>query len=438
MRVAAKDTGAFGAAQPSVRFFRGVALWVLAGLSPPVIAALGLYEHGAGIKSQGAGGISYSYGEESTVLSFNPALASGLDDRNDLGVSAFLPVNNVEIQGNLFGRNERYDADGQSVYPIPQGGFVRHLNARWTLGFSLFTAGLGPDFTQNPYERFGGGHRASTTLVSCGAALALSWLPHPDHAFGFSVNPGYQMIRIEGVQFLDYRLPPFRASETPGKASNQGFDGRPNISATFGWHGLVLPALAAGASYRSKSWTQRHRDYRGLLPDRGHLELPAIWGGGLAWMPHRAVTLAYDFQRYEFASQRALGNRVGNLLDGNLAGSKNGPGFGFRDLSAHKFGFFWLASERLTLRVGYIHATRPTRRSETLLDGLGSINTTTHYTAGFTWASGAWELSGFGAYAPEKVVRGEDSIPLLFGGGEANTSFAVQSYGMSIGWGFGD
>ena len=49
-------------------------------------ASLGPYEHGAGIKSQGAGGISYAFGEESTVISINPAIAAALDTRFDIGV----------------------------------------------------------------------------------------------------------------------------------------------------------------------------------------------------------------------------------------------------------------------------------------------------------------------------------------------------------------
>lgn len=418
----------------------GVAITALCAsllLSVPALASLGPYEHGGGIKSQGAGGISYAYGEESAVLAFNPAIAAALDRRNDLGVSFFFPKPVGEIVGNLLGPDQRSVADGQTIYPIPQGGLVRHLDERWSVGLALASAGLGPDYPDSPYARFGGAARSSLTLVSAGAVLAVAFRPHPDHALGLSLNPGYQTIEVEGVQFLGSELPVLRTSDTPRQTTNQGPDGSPTFGASLGWHGLIVPSLAAGLAYRTKTWTERHSEYRGLIPDRGSLELPAIWGGGLAWMPARWITLAADYQRYELGNERALANPIARLALGERLGSKSGPGFGFRDLNAYKFGATWIATPQLTLRAGYIRANRPTRPSETLFNILASINTTTHYTAGFTWAFDAWELSGFAAYAPKQRVEGRNSIPLQLGGGEANTEFTVRACGFSIGWGFG-
>lgn len=321
----------------------GSGLWqaaaaVLLGVSTSAMASLGPYEHGAGIKSMGNGGVSYAFGEEATIIGANPAIAAGLDARNDLGVSFFLPSPYGEFRGNLFGPNEGYEAKGQRVYPIPQGGLIRHPNEHWTVGVSLFSAGLGPDYERSPYARFGGGPRSSLTLVSAGAVLAAAWRPVPEHAFGLSLNPGCQTIEIKGLEFLQNTLPVLLQSETPSKTTNQGVDGAFTIGATIGWHGLIAPTLAGGLSYRSKTFSQRHDDYRGVIPDRGKLELPAIWGGGLAWMPVSWMTLAFDYQRYEFASEKALGNPLARLQQGHLLGSQDGPGFGLKDQEAYKFG----------------------------------------------------------------------------------------------------
>jgi long-chain fatty acid transport protein len=402
-------------------------------------ASLGPYEHGAGIKSQGAGGISYAFGEEATVISINPAIAAALDTRLDIGVNLFIPSPRGEIENNLFGADEGHDAKGQRIYPIPQAGGVRHLDDRWTVAVSLFSAGLGPDYEDSPYARFGGASRASLTLVSSGAVLAIAWKPTQDQAFGLSVNPGYQIVDVKGLQFLETELPILRVSETPGRTTNQGKDGGFTIGATIGWHGMLTPTIAAGFAYRSKTWAQKHEEYRGLIPDRGRLELPAIWGGGIAWMPAPSVTLAFDFQRYELADEKALGNPFSRLAEGHLLGSKDGPGFGFSDLDAKKVGLAWDPAPGLTLRAGYVHANRPTHRAETLFNILASINATTHYTAGFTWALfDGWELSACLVHIPKVRVEGKNSIPLLFGGGEANTEFGVNSVGFSIGWSLPD
>lgn len=404
-----------------------------------VHASLGPYEHGAGIKSQGAGGISYAFGEESTVIAINPAIAAALDTRFDIGVNVFIPSTRGEIEGNLFGRDEGHDAEGQRIYPIPQAGAVHRVNDRWTMAVSLFSAGLGPDYEHSPYARFGGASRASLTLVSSGAVIAAAWQPAADQAFGISVNPGYQIVDVQGLQFLQTRLPILRVSETPERTTNQGKDGGFTIGATIGWHGLIAPTVAAGVAYRSKTWAQKHEAYRGLIPDHGRLELPAIWGGGIAWMPTPSITLAFDFQRYELADEKALGNPFSRLAEGHPLGSSDGPGFGFTDLDAKKFGVAWDPTPGLTLRAGYVHANRPTHRAETLFNILASINATTHYTAGFTWALfDGWEISACFVHIPKVRVEGRNSIPLLFGGGEASTEFGVDSVGLSIGWSLPD
>ena len=349
-----------------------------------------------------------------------------------------MPTPYGEFENNLLGPNERYKADGQTVYPIPQGGLIRHLDPRWTFGVTLFSAGLGPDYVRSPYARFGAAARSSLTLVSSGANLAIAWKPTQDHALGLAVNPGYQIVTVKGLQFAQNTLPLLRQSETPGKTTNQGADGAFTLGATVGWHGLLAPTLAGGLSYRTKTWSQRHHEYRGLIPDQGRLELPAIWGGGLAWMPVEWATLAFDYQRFEFASEKALGNPISRLSEGKLLGSNDGPGFGLRDQEAYKFGLAWNASPSVTLRMGYIHATRPTQPSETLFNILASMNTTTHYTAGFTWALKGWEISGAYAHAPRNRVEGEGSVPLLFGGGEANHGFGIEAFAISVGWGFGN
>ena len=402
------------------------------------MASLGPYEHGAGIKSQGAGGISYAFGEEATVISANPAIAAALDDRVDVGVNLFIPAPRAEFEGNLFGRNQGYDASGQRIYPIPQGAFVRHLSEEWTLGVSLFSAGLGPDYEQSPYARFGGASRSSLTLISSGAVIAAAWRPREDQALALSINPGYQIIEVKGLQFLQNTLPLLRVSETPRRTTDQGKDGRYTIGATIGWHGLLAPTIAGGISYRTKTYTQRHKEYRGLIPDRGRLELPAIWGGGIAWMPIGSLTLAFDFQRFELSDERALGNPFSRLAEGHFLGSKDGPGFGLRDQDAYKFGIAWDPVSWLTVRAGYVHATRPTQASDTLFNILASVNATTHYTAGFTWAFGRWEITACYVDIPKVRVEGDGSIPLLFGGGEASHEFGVTSVGISIGWLLGD
>lgn len=400
----------------------------------PSEATLVIFEHGSGVKSLGAGGVGYAVAEEATALPANPAHAASLGNRYDLGVDVLSPLANARIEGNLFGTDERYLNDRKRYYPIPQAAFTREIDERWSWGMSMFSAGLGPDYKPSPYQRFGGAERVSLSLGSAGVSTVLAVTPTPDHAFGVGLNLGYQLLRIKGAEFLGFRLPLFRVSETPDRVTNQGRDDVFNIGYSVGWSGLLSPKLAMGASYRSQTWTQKHHEYKGLLPEQGQLDLPPIWGVGLAYMPDPAWTLAFDYQCYENEAVAAFGNPIANLLrDRHLLGSDRGPGFGFKNMHVYKFGVSWLATPKLTLRVGFLDATQPVRSSETLFSILGPVTATQHYSAGFTYAHPVWEVSAFYAHAPEDGVDGEGSVPLLFGGGEAKISIEVHTMGLSFG-----
>ncbi|MGH8517178.1 MAG: OmpP1/FadL family transporter [Panacagrimonas sp.] len=398
----------------------------------PAHATLGIFEHGNGIKSCGLGGITYGLGEEAVVLSANPAHAAALGTRYDVGVNVFLPMSTSRIHDNALGPDDQTDNDGRRWYPIPQGGFTRALDDRWTLGMAIYAAGMGPDYARNPYRRFGASPRASLFLTSVGVATALAWQVNPQHALGASLNLGYQSLNVEGVGFFA------PVSSAPDKLSNQGNDGSPTAGFSLGWLWHITPTLQGGFGYRSKSWTPRHREYRGLVPDGGRLELPAIWGAGLAWTPIPDWTLAFDFQRYQFSSEGAFGNRFGELQPPDrLLGDEDGVGFGFDNQNAYKFGIAWKATPALVLRVGYIEATQINQPSETVLGAFGPVTATTHYTFGGTWSFREWELSGYAYHSPENTVRGRGSIPAAFGGGEADAIFEGVGAGFSVGRRFG-
>lgn len=396
-------------------------------------ATIGIFEHGNGIKSMGMGGVAYVIGEEATALSANPAHAVGMGTRYDIGVHGFTPMADVAIEGNAAAPDSRHRNSGRRYFAIPQGGFSRALGERWAVGMTAFAAGLGPDYKRNPYARFGGGARGSLFLNSAGVSTALAYKANADHALGASLNLVYQTVSLEGVGFLG------AVSRAPEKVSNQGKDDALGVGFSLGWRGQLTPQLAAAVSYRSKTWTEKHEDYRGVLPNQGQLELPQIWGAGLGYAPHPEWTVAADFQRYQYSGQDAFGSRLRQLdpANGVLLGDDQGPGFGFRNQNVYKVGVAWKASPQWTLRAGYLDATQLMSPTETLFGMLGPAPATDHYTLGGTWTRSHWEVSGFASWAPKKRVRGKGSIPPDFGGGEANVAYESVSIGLSLGRTFG-
>ena len=398
------------------------------GCNFPVCASLSIFEHGNGIKAMGFGGVGYTAAEETTAVSANRAHALSLGRRYDFGVDVFTPKSAARFIGNAAGADETYKNTGREYFFIPQGGLTLPLSQRWAFGVSALNAGLGPDYPKSAYARFGGAARSSLFLAQAGVVTALAYQLTPVHAMGLSLNTSYQTLRLEGIQ-------PFAGfSQVPDKVSDQGKDGRFGVGYTLGWHARFNPQLSVGAAYRSKTWTGRHKDYEGLLPESGRLELPAYYGVAAAYMPTPTWTLGLELQRYEHASEKAIGNPISRLFEGNQLGSKNGPGFGHDDQNVYKFGAAWQATSKLKLRAGYIRASQIVQPSETLFDILGPVTATTHVTGGITYDWTGWELSGYGFHAANQKVRGENSVPQdPLGGGEVDVSFEGYGLGFSFG-----
>lgn len=415
-----------------MRSFRGIS--AAAGLlafasSLPAQATLGVFEHGNGIKSMGMGGVGYSFAEETTALAANPAHAISLGNRYDIGVDVFVAEASAAYEGNAAGPDETYLSDGRSWYAIPQGGYSRRLSDQWAMGVTVLSAGLGASYDGSPYARFGGSNRAELQLASSGAIWALAYRATPDQSLGISLNTGYQVLAIRGLEFLASS----EVSVAPDKVNAQGKDGALTLGFSLGWQGRLTPFLSAGLAYRSKNWTERHKGYEGLIPGGGRLELPSIYGGGITLTPAPNWTLVLDVQRYNYRDETAFRNRINKLSQGEKLGSRDGPGFGFQDQNAYKLGIAWQATPSLTLRGGYVLASKIVEPSETLFGFLACLTTTSQYAVGATYAMRQWEVSGLLYDVPKKTVHGDGSIPEAFGGGEANVSDKLVGFGLSLG-----
>lgn len=416
----------------AVRFCLLTVTFLFSGVSLQAHAALGPYLHGHGVKSSGFGGIGIATGEESTVITANPALIGVIGQRFDLSLDVAQPSAKGSIRGNAAGPDERYETDLHSVLVVPSGGFIVDFDGPWSMGMTIALAGLGLDYdNDNPYERFGGGSDAEISLAQSGILTSLAYNLSDDHVVAASLNIVYQTLSVKGVT-------PFAiASQSPTKVSNTGRDGSMGLGFGLGWYKQFGPDWSFGLAYRSKTWTKRHSEYAGLLPEQGKLELPAHYGVGVAWKPVPWVTLAVDLMRYEYTQETVFANGVEKFNQGIPFGADNGPGFGFRDQNVYKFGAAWQATENLKLRAGYVDASQMVRPQNTFVDFLAAMHTTEHYSAGFTYGFSKWELSGYVARAPRVEVKGKNSIPAALGGGEADNSNHFYATGISLGRRFG-
>lgn len=392
-------------------------------------AVLAVFEHGNGIQSMGMGGVGYSVAYETTALAANPAHALALGDRFDVGVDVFWAEAIASFEGNSAGPDRDYPSDAKSWYAIPQGGWSTRLSDRLGFGMTLLNAGLGPAYKGSPYERFGGDRNLMMNLASTSLVSALAYRLDERNVVGASLNVGYQEFSVKGLEFLDNP----QSSVAPGHVTNQGKDGALTLGFSLGWYAELTKWASWGVGYRTRNWTQKHREYRGLITEGGRIELPSIYGIGLTLRPLPTWTVAMEIQRYDFRNQRAFRNGLSQFDKGKLLGSSQGPGFNFDNQTAFKLGVSWQATPSVALRAGYIYANRPLNSSDTLFGTLGCLAGTYQYTAGFVWATGPWEVSGMAVHMPATSARGRNSIPADFGGGEIDVSDEMAGAGFSIG-----
>ncbi|MGQ0619340.1 MAG: OmpP1/FadL family transporter [Panacagrimonas sp.] len=395
----------------------------------------GLYTNGSGIKSLGAGGLSLVLAEDSYTLASNPAGASAMGWRQDYGLDFQAVQPEARISGNLLGPDKTFGSRLHGFF-IPQGGFARPLSERVSIGATAFYGGFGTEYEPSPYRRFLGQKRASIQLLQAGVSFAAAYLVAPRQSLGLALNLSYQMVEVEGVQSFALLLP----SENRRHFSNQGIAGAPGLGFTLGWLGEITPQLLGALAYRSKTWSRRIKEYEGLLPEQGRVEFPQNLSAGLLWEFVPGAYIGYEFQRVFYTSEAATGNSFdGQIIGAEPFGSDHGPGFGWNNQNLHRLGLGWRCTERLSLRAGHADATQNVPASQTLLAALAPSISQRHYTLGATYRFAShWELSGYWSYSPHTVVRGEGSIPLLIGGGEADIDLRSTSMGFSFGRRFGD
>ncbi len=420
-----------GLEQRSIAARSGAALAALASLTLATAAHAtdGYFQNGLGAKAKGQAGAAIADPQDSLSIGANPAAATALGHRFDIGADVFVPDRSATISGNGAGLDGRYSGNGLNPFLMPEFGYVRPLPGGVSLGVAVYgNGGMNTVYKRNPFAAFGATGHAGVDLKQVFVAPTLAVEVAPGQSLGVSPLGVLQSFKAAGLQ-------PFAvASADPARFTNRGTDWSTGAGVRVGYLGRFGP-VSLGAFYQSEVLAGAFHRYEGLFAERGGFDVPASWGAGLAVRASEALTVAVDVKRIAYSSIRSIGTPLAPLLAGQPFGAADGPGFGWRDISVVKVGLRYAVSPSLTLRAGYGYAQNPVRPSQTLLNVLAPGVVTHHVTAGATWttASGT-EITGFVMHAPRNTVKGRGSIPVSYGGGEADVALAETALGVSVGW----
>jgi long-chain fatty acid transport protein len=395
----------------------------------PALATDGYFSHGYGIKSQGIAGVGIALPQDGLAAATNPAGTAFVGDRADVGLTWFVPKRSSQVVGNP-AISGNYDGNDTSNFFIPDLGYVRQLSPTTSVGVAVYgNGGMNTDYGRNPFANFGSTGSAGINLEQLFISPTLAYKVTPEHSLGIALNLAYQRFSAKG-------LGAFATSSTDSaNLTNRGTDSSTGAGVRLGWTGQITPALTLGATWASKTYTGKFDRYRGLFADSGSFDIPANYGLGAAFKASEGLTLAADVKRIEYGGVKSVANPLENLFSGNLLGSSNGAGFGWRDITVYKVGANFDVNRDLTLRAGYSYNTQPIPSSQTLFNILAPGVVQQHLSLGGTWKTGNGELSVAYTHAFKNTVEGNGSIPTFpFGGGEANISLEENIFGVAWGW----
>ena len=118
-------------------------------------------------------------------------------------------------------------------------------------------------------------------------------------------------------------------------------------------------------------------------------------------------------------------------------GSAQGSGFGWQDINVYKLAATYKVTPKVILRVGYSHNDQPIKNDQTFLNILAPGVVQDHVSVGATWQLDQHQdVSIAYTHALEKEVKGQNSIPANFGGGNANLKMNQNILGLAYSYKF--
>ena len=415
-------------------FLAGVGL--LGGLCLAPSSAEAIF---ASVKSTGMAATAISYPLDSLCIAYNPAGIVWVDDRIDQELGWIRNTARLRVSGNLNpAMNRSFNAMRTKDFYFAGGGAVKG----WS--FECFEAAVGlavynRNFQKTTYNRviplFGTSH-PGLEFVNETIAPAIAVRLFDVHSLGIAFNWQIERLKVNGIQNFDTP----QSSSHPGRVTNRGYSYAQGFMPTFGYRLNLCDRFAFGFTYQPRTRMSKFKKYEGFAVD-GRIDVPEKWGFGVSFDPLQCVTIAFDAELVKWTGVRSLHNKLvlptfippATII--NRLGDKGGAGFGFKDQWFYRAGIEFRWTEDFTFRAGYRYAATPIRPSQTAVNALSQDLVESFATVGATWNfSCKGEFSFVYAYGFEKKLKGRNSIPDAFGGGEADLKEKKSALAIAIGW----
>ncbi len=418
----------------------------MALLPQVAMATEGYFAHGWGARHSALGGAGVASVTDASGQAINPAGLVGIEGNQlNIGLAIFNPNRQFTGSGGPGIAPDGTTESDSNFFPVPNIAYNSRIDDNSAWGISMY--GNGGMNTDYPAVSGGGMCPLPEAGVFCGgpagvdmmqAFISVGYSVKVDNiAYGIAPTFVAQTFEGKGVGFFagnaDFGFPSFTSDATA--LSDNGHDVSTGIGVKLGILIDMAEGLTLGVNFQPKINMSEFDDYAGLFADHGDFDIPSNWAIGIAYEASEDMTFMFDYKRINYTDIGSVSND-GSLMDfqfnpitgevSNLLGSAGGPGFGWDDVSAVKFGLEWKSTDDITWRVGYAHNNNPIGKNDVNLNILAPGVITTHYTAGFKMDMQDNALEFFLAYMPNEAVSGDGMMNDVF------DFMASQQFGMEI------
>ncbi|WP_039376419.1 OmpP1/FadL family transporter [Parachlamydia acanthamoebae] len=398
------------------------------------------------VKSLGMAAVGVAYPQDSLVGGFNPAGTTEVPDRLDLGFTWARDRQRTKIHGNLIPIIDgSFDAARTKDAYAPEFGLIKHIGIGTFCDVTLGIVAYNRSYVKTTYKTnfpIFGTSKLGLEYIHETLSPSIAMKFWDQLSVGISVNYMLQRIKVNGLQLIDI---PTRTAHI-GHVTNRGYNYSQGVGVTFGILWDITDCLKIGATYQPETSMTRFGRYTGFFSQRGKFNIPQKASGGISYRFLPCATIAFDVEYIPWSDIAALRNPLkakyvtttNPLLPGFIPsrrlGKSKGIGFGWRNQTFYRVGADYALNDQLIVRAGYRYAKTPIRRSQTVTNQL-LVDVIEHYiTCGATWkVTRCQEISAYYAHGFYNKVKGKNSIPLAFGGGESDISHEQNVVG--IAWG---
>lgn len=415
--------------------------------SNPAAATEGYAAIGFGARYKALGGAGVADSRDATAASLNPAGLVHVGDEFVGSLSMFNPERSFSTSGPgaVITGPISVDSDRPWFF-IPNLAISTRAFANPLFDVAAFTmVGNGgmnttyPSFSNPSFFCGGGGQgafcngTAGVNLLQLIMSVAFAKQIAPGISVGVAPMMALQTFEARGLQL-------FNGFSTPGGAIQNGQN---DWGYGFGVRGGIelqpIRNVRIGISGTSPFRMSEMNKYDGLFADNGNFDIPASLQAGIAVDLSPALTVMFDWRRIWYSTVDSVGNPSTNLFgctalggpsNSFCLGGANGPGFGWDDVDAFKFGVEYRANEKLTLRGGYAYNTQPIKGRDVTFNIIAPAVTQHHITGGFAYdLGGGYTMEMAAMYAPNVSVSGPD----LFTGPAQTVTLDMHQYEVTLG-----